>query len=167
MMIFGGLLSAPPIISLIQKRSQVALTPILLDFLNYYRKLFYPVIDVALYLLTFAPWLDIYALLYSSFMSPEVYKDLTALSLIFTTAFLRVAMDRPKLRSLDFGYFMGLLIITFYVVGCALTLIGLANPIIFITRDPETKKVYKNYIISLVIALIAATAFYATNELIK
>jgi hypothetical protein len=73
--LLGGLAGSVSIISLIQKLFAIGLTPLLAKFLDYYRGIFYPLIDKLLF---FVP-----------FHIPSWYKDLYCLSFVILVAVYR------------------------------------------------------------------------------
>jgi hypothetical protein len=169
MALLGALLSAPPIISLIQKSLQIELVPSLREALVFYRKLYYPVIDAAQYVLSLFPWLDLYALLYASFMSREVYKDLAALSCVSAIALYRVVirnnLDLEQLAS-------SVVVAIIFSVGFsifAFTLIPLISPLVVLRNMTAYKDNSERveYLASLAVAAVAAVGFYVTNALLK
>jgi hypothetical protein len=167
--LLGALLSAPAIISLIQKLAKIGLAPTLAGILDYYRNLYYPVVGALQSLLAFIPWFDFYALIYSAFMSRDVYKDLTALSLVSAIALYRVVM-RNNL-SLDELVSATIVALVFFVVFAvlALTLIPLIFPLgvlLNMTRYKDNTERWE-YLISLALAAVAVAVFYITNAIIK
>jgi hypothetical protein len=167
--LLGALLSAPAIISLIQKLFKVGLAPIFSDILDYYRNLYYPVVEALQKLLAFIPWFDFYALIYSSLMSHEVYKDLTALSFISAIALYRVVMrNNLSFDDLVSVTIVAIIFLVLFVV-LALTLIPLIFPlgVLFNMTRYKDNSERLEYLTSLALAAIAVAVFYVTNAIIK
>jgi len=178
--LLSALVSAAPIVSLIQRLFKVGLAPLLFEALSYYRKLVYPLVEWLQFILSYVPWLDPYTLIYSWFVPLDVYKDLTALSFMSAIAASRVIIHKvvfdKKTRASGLKlFFVGVALIltltTLVAFFFAFTLLALVFPFVAIVNwiryrhlDPEF---YTTYLISLTIALVAAGAFYVTNELIK
>lgn len=74
--VFGMIASVLPLVSALQRIFKVGLAPILREALVYYRRIFYPVIDVIQYILSYLPFLDVYNLFWAGGMSLDTYKDL-------------------------------------------------------------------------------------------
>jgi hypothetical protein len=169
MALLGALLSAPPIISLIQKSFQVELVPALLEALQFYRRLYYPVIEAAQYVLSLVPWLNFYELIYSGFMSRATYKDLAALSCVSAIALYRVVIR----NNVDWERPAGAIVVAvIFAAGYAVfafTLIPLVSPLVVLrnmtTHDVNSERV--EYLASLGMAAVATAAFYIANAVIK
>src|SRR5262249_36310280 len=93
--VIGALVSAGPIISLIQKLWGIGLVPVLANALAYYRGITYPLVDWVRYIISYVPFFDVYRLVYSQDMSLETYRDLTVLSFLCGTAMFR-ALSRAE-----------------------------------------------------------------------
>jgi len=167
--LLGALLSAPAIISLVQKLFKIGLAPIFSGILDYYRNLYYPIVEALQKLIALIPWFDFYALIYSGLMSREVYKDLTALSLVSAVALYRVVM-RNNLSFDDLGTatIVAAIFLVLFVV-LALTLVPLIFPlgVLFnMTRNKDNAERLE-YLTSLALAATAVAVFYVTNAIIK
>ena len=127
------------------------------------------------------PFLDLYTLAYSKFLSHDVYKDLTALSFMSAMAASRVITHKALTHEGTHQGFKSpadfvvvgvvLALVTFVALVFGFTLLALVFPVIAIYQalryrnmDPEF---YVTYLTSLTIAFVAAGIFFVSNELMK
>ena len=91
--VFSIAASTLSLISLVQKSLNIGLAPMLAEIVAFYRKLYYPIVDL---LLAYVPLPDLYALVFSRVFDLETYKDLTALSLLAGMYITRSSLFRTN-----------------------------------------------------------------------
>lgn len=163
--LIGALLSAAPIISLIQKLFNIGLMPIFANAVTYYRGITYPLVDWLRYAMSYIPFLDLYRFIFSWFMSLEAYRDFTVLSFVVTAALLRrpITATPPPNRSAS-------VVIIIFSLLIAPTLIPLVFTFYLLAawdKNPNDRSNARYFLLNLLIAFTAAAAFFGANELMK
>ncbi len=150
--LLGGLTSAVSLISLAQKAFSIGLAPLFAGILDYYRAIFYPLIEGLLF---FVP-----------FHLPDWYKDLFCLAFVFGLALVRHwSIDDSGGWEVKTVVFLGNFVVA--AMG-AVTLYGLLAPIFAFSAisSPEeaiTSEGAKAALTSMIISIVAAVLFFLLN----
>lgn len=105
----AGLLSVPPLVSLIERFLHIALAPPLQSAISLYRRVYAALFDaVSGVILALFPFLDLHGLLYRPLVERGTYLDLTLLAVLSSIALLRAlllvraqALEVDRLAHLD------------------------------------------------------------------
>jgi hypothetical protein len=144
--LIGACSSGLSLISLAQKMFTIGLAPFFAGFLDFYRGLFYPLINALFFFVPFhlADW----------------YKDLFCISFFLTAAVFKSGnevryLDDPVQRT---AVTLGLGLVL------SVPLLGLASPLLTIGHDPEESEEFRRL---LVIAAIVVVLFFLLNATLR